>query len=363
MKRSIIFLALFVVIQLTNAQPVNIYVSPIGNDQNSGVSDNAPLATVQKALSNWAAIKTFGKTVSEANIILEGGTYQLAEPIRITPENGGSANSKLIIRSANNQKAVFNGAKKISGWKKTKNNIWVVAVPEAKDGSWNFSQLYLNGEQKTLARFPNEGFYTVTGFPDGGGDTDYQINAKRFEFRKGDINPMWKNLQDVHVIVYHFWSDSHQVINTIDSKTNIVTFKHESEKRFTDDFSNEGARYIVENVLEGLDLPGEWYLDRHKGLLYYMPMAGENMETAEVLAPVTKEFIRFEGSSNTNLVENVTLENIAFEYSNFVLPENDANDYQGSMTIPASVTAIAAKEIALKSCSFANLGSFAFDIQ
>jgi len=363
MKRSILFLLLIALAQLANAQSVTICVSPEGNDQNSGKSVEAPLATLQKALDNWAVMKKSNQTVSEAIISLAGGTYHLSEPVKITPENGGSEKSSLILRSADDQKAVFNGARKITGWKKAKNKLWMAQVPEAKEGKWLFNQLFVNGKQKTLARFPNEGFFTVARFPDGGGDIDYQTNAKRFEFKKGDIDPLWKNLKDVRVIVYHFWSDSHLVIDTVDSKTNIVGFKHESEKRFTDDFSNEGARYIVENVLEALDSPGEWYLDRHKGLLYYMPMPGENMETAEITAPVTKEFIRFEGASNRVPVENVTVENIAFEYSNFNLPENDANDYQGSMTIPASVTAIAARNITLKNCSFTNLGSFAFDIQ
>ncbi len=363
MKRSIFFLILFASIQLLKAQTVTFYVSPAGSDKNTGLSAEAPLATVQKALSNWEGLKASGKTISEVVFVLEGGTYQLAEPIRITPENGGSANSRLIIRSAGNQKAVFNGAKKISGWKKSKKNIWVAEVPEAKDGSWNFSQLYVNGTQKTLARFPNEGFYIVAGFPDGGEEIYYHQDCKRFQFKAGDIYPSWKNLKDVRVVVYHFWTDTHMVIDTIDQKSNIVSFKYAADKRFTDDFSNEGARYIVENVMEGLDSPGEWYLDRHKGLLYYMPMPGENMEIAEVLAPVTKEFIRFEGFSNTNLVENVSIENLAFEYSNFVLPENDANDLQAGMSIPAAVTAIRAKNITLTSCSFTNLGSFAFDIR
>jgi len=102
-----------------------------------------------------------------------------------------------------------------------------------------------------------------------------------------------------------------------------------------DDFSNEGARYIVENVFEGMDSPGEWFLDRHKGMVYYIPMPGEKMETAEVLAPVCAEFIRFEGDPLAKRVENITVENIDFEYSNFILPENDANDHQGSVTVPA----------------------------
>jgi hypothetical protein len=364
MKRNILLSwALVTLFRVADAQKITMYVSPDGNDKNAGKTPDAPLGTVQKALSNWAAIKANGTGISEISILLKGGTYQLTEPIRITPHNGGSASSKLFIRSVDNEKAVFNGAKKISGWKKSKNNIWVAAVPEAKAGTWNFSQLYVNGALKTLARFPNEGFFTVSGFPDGGEEVVFNTVTKRFEFQKGDINPQWKNLEDVQVVVYHFWTDTHMVIDTVDPKTRIVTFKHKSSKRFTDDFTRDGARYIVENVLEGLDRPGEWYLDRHRGLLYYMPLPGENMATSEVLAPFTKEFIRFEGASNRDLVENVTLENIAFKYSNFVLPENDANDYQASATIPASVTAIAAKNIALKNCSFTNLGNFAFDIQ
>ncbi len=363
MKRIIFLWALIALFQLAKAQQITIYVAPEGNDFNSGKTADAPLATVQKALSNWAAMKATGTGFSETNILLKGGTYQLTEPIRITPDNGGSASSKLFIRSADNQKAVFNGARKISGWKKYKKNIWVAVVPEVKNGTWNFSQLYVNGAQKTIARFPNDGFFSVSGFPDGGEEVVFNTGAKRFEFKKGNISPQWKNLEDVRVIIYHFWTDTHMVIDTVDAKKSIVTFKYKSSKRFTDDFTIDGARYIVENVLEGLDSAGEWYLDRRKGLLYYMPLPGENIETAEVLAPFTKEFIRFEGASNMNLVENVTLENIAFKYSNFVLPENDANDNQASATIPGSVTAIAAQNISLKNCAFTNLGSFAVDIQ
>lgn len=363
MRRSILFLLLFALAQLASAQSVNIYVSPTGNDQNSGKSDDAPLSTLQKALDNWAAIKKSGQTVSEVTILLAGGTYHLSEPVRITPENGGSENTTLIIRSADNQKAVFNGARKISGWKKTKNNLWMAPVAEAIDGKWLFNQLFVNGEQRTLARFPNEGYYKVAGFPDGGEEINYHKACKRFQFKAGDLNPKWKNIKDVRVIVYHFWTDTHLVIDTIDAKTNIVSFKHEADKRFTDDFSNEGARYIVENVFEGLDSPGEWFLDRHKGVVYYIPMPGENMETAEILAPVSKEFIRFEGDPLSKRVENVKIENINFEYSNFILPENDANDNQGSVTVPASVTAKGATNITMKGSSFMNLGNFAFDIQ
>ena len=75
-------------------------------------------------------------------------------------------------------------------------------VPEAKSGNWNFNQLFVNGAQKTLARFPNEGFYTVTGFPDGGEEIDYHQTCKRFQFKVGDNNwDEWhKKGKDTHSV-------------------------------------------------------------------------------------------------------------------------------------------------------------------
>jgi hypothetical protein len=78
-----------------------------------------------------------------------------------------------------------------------------------------------------------------------------------FEFKPGDIRADWTNLSDVEVIVYHFWTDSHLPIQTVDTVSNLVTFAHKAGKTFTDDFSEDGARYVVDNVFEGLDAPGE----------------------------------------------------------------------------------------------------------
>ena len=134
------------------------------------------------------------------------------------------------------------------------------------------------------ARRANEGCVAATG---RGDNVPYNTPSQRFGYRPGDLNPRW-HLADAKVIVYHFWTDTHLPIESIDDDSHIVTFQHKSGKRFTDDFSGDGARYIVENLFEALDAPGEWYLDRSKGVLYYRPLPGETMETAEVIAPVTR---------------------------------------------------------------------------
>ncbi len=87
MKRRILNLFLFVLIQFANGQSVTYYVSPKGSAQSTGISESTPLASVQKALSNWAGLKATGKAFTEAIILLEGETCQLAEPILITQEN------------------------------------------------------------------------------------------------------------------------------------------------------------------------------------------------------------------------------------------------------------------------------------
>ena len=40
-------------------------------------------------------------------------------------------------------------------------------------------------------------------------------------------------------------------------------------------FGDELARYYVDNLFEALTEPGEWYLDRHRGKLFYIPLPGE----------------------------------------------------------------------------------------
>ena len=55
-----------------------------------------------------------------------------------------------------------------------------------------------------------------------------------------------------------------------------------------------GDRYFVENVFEELDSPGEWYLNRQTGQLFYWPQA-ESSEKTEVVAPVLGRIVQTPG--------------------------------------------------------------------
>src|SRR2546430_1870752 len=70
----------------------------------------------------------------------------------------------------------------------------------------------------------------------------------------------------------------------------------------------------VENALELLDRPGEWYLDRSAGRVSYAPRPGEDLRTADVQAPRLETLL-----AGANL-SNVTFSGIQFAYATWLRP-------------------------------------------
>ena len=84
----------------------------------------------------------------------------------------------------------------------------------------------------------------------------------------------------------------------VDVKQRLVTFDRASLFTLDDEGYDSEPRptvYSVENVFEVLDTPGEWYLDRPQGRLYNLPRPGEDMQTAEVIAPRLTQVMRLFG--------------------------------------------------------------------
>ncbi len=338
------------------AQPQNFYVSLNGDDSNPG-TEKQPFQTIQKAIN-----ESVGKEVDF--ILIKEGVYQLNKPLVLRPEHSGTNRTDLKIKNFGNEKVCVSGGKKLEDWKKQKNGWWACDIPEVKSGEWKFRQIYVNGELRHRARKPNSGFLRVKGMPEGTPKTvNYHTDCQSFEFAEGAINPQWKNMDDVEVIVYHFWTDSHLPIKSIDQETNIVTFKHKAGKTFTDDFSEDGARYIVENVFEELDVPGEWYLDRKQGKCYYYPFPDEKINQTEIYAPVIDQLVRFDGDPEKGeFIKGIQFYDLEFCYTNWELPPGNSNDRQGSASVPAAISLTGVQNCSFAKCAFKNLGTWAFEI-
>ncbi len=76
----------------------------------------------------------------------------------------------------------------------------------------------------------------------------------------------------------------------------------------------------LENAIEMLDEPGEWYLNRHTGVLSYWPRPGEDLTRAQVIAPVVQNtLIRVAGTREKPVV-NLHFNGIHVEHVNWPLP-------------------------------------------
>lgn len=181
------------------AKTYSLYVSPSGNDAAAGNSPQSTLLTVRKAIEQARSVNDRPVT-----IFLRNGEYPMTEPLAFEPADSRTAENPLTIKPFENEKPILSGGRRISNWQKQEAGIWIAQIPEVKNGDWYFTQLFVNGQRRQRARIPNEGFLRVAGFPDGGRDVHYHTDCQRFEYKPGDIDPNWANIDDVDVIVYHF---------------------------------------------------------------------------------------------------------------------------------------------------------------
>ncbi len=267
------------------------YVAPGGSDTGAGTKDK-PFATLARARD--AVRQAKAKLKEPMKVLLRGGTYYIQEPVVFGPEDSPAADCPVIYEAYPGEKPVISGGRLITGWKRGEGESWTAEIPAVKEGKWYFRQLFVNGKRRGRARLPRQGLYKIA----AGADPP----KRAFKFKPGEINPKWRNLNDVEVVLLQFWTEGRLRIESIDEPANTVKFTGQAFRP-----TSWNCGWYVENVYEGLTQPGRWYLDRQTGVLYYWPLPGEKMEQLEVIAPVARHWIRLEGDYKTGkLVEHIT---------------------------------------------------------
>ncbi len=347
------------------------YVSPAGSDQAAGTA-SAPFASIERArdaVRDWRRANPGLK--EPVTIYLHGGVYRLTRTLEFTPEDSGSAQSPVVYRAAPGETPVISGGREITGWKMATvagKKLWTADLSEVRDGHWYFHQLWsglgMDGQRRTLARSPNQGFFRVSAVPDMDLKASYQIGQKRFQYAAGEI-ARWENLDDAEVVMMTFWLSVRRHIASVDESGRMVTLEYPNAFRLTDGFGNPPplARYYVENALELLDAPGEFYLNRKTGVIYYMPMPDETIGQTHLVAPVLERLMNVEGDPRTGrLVEHIHFRGIRFEHAEWWLPRNDPSAFyqrQGSAAVPGAIRFYGARNCAVEACTVAHVSQHA----
>jgi hypothetical protein len=346
---------------------MNFTVAPDGNDAWSGrlteanaARTDGPFATLERARDEVRRLKAAGPLAQPVDIRLRGGIYRVGRAIEFTPEDSGSAATPVTYAAYPGERPVISGGRPISGWRRGEGALWTADVPEARTGTWAFHQLFVNGQRRTRARTPNAGYlYTADILAPFDHSKWYtmDIEAKSgFVFRGNDIR-RWESLDDALVVIYHSWTTSMHFITAIDEAKREVRLAPKSLWPIGY-WWEYNTRYHVENIPEALDAPGEWYLDRQRGVLSYWPMAGEEMATADVVAPVVcQTLLSFRGEPEAGqFVEHLRFQGLSFQHADAYIARDMPLDQQGATERQPLVTAVGLRQTLIEDCELAHAG-------
>jgi len=274
------------------------YVAPNGSDANPG-DEAKPFATLARARGAIRQVKakSGGKVAAPVKVFVRGGKYFLDKTLVFTSDDSGTRESPVVYAAYPGEKPVLSGGRKITAWQPYKDKILQCSVPEAKGGKWRLNQLFCNGKRQVRARWPNTGWLPVEGPAEPG-------SFAAFKYQAGALPRHWAKPTQGEVFTRMKWGYTNLTpIQKIDEGRRSMTLTSgvcNMGRPPWNDPTHFGHGYgfffFVENLLEELDQPGEWCLDREEGKVYFWPPEGA-IASHEVVAPALDCLVSLRGAS------------------------------------------------------------------
>lgn len=337
-------------------------------------SENLTFKTIDEAKAYIASNPVYE---CDTYVFIKGGLYEITSPIVFEEKDSGGENSRIIYRSYDDDEVTITAGKRLdinkfamvtdfeilsrlpseSRGKVMQMNLAEQGITrEEIDFTSKFTsitagqdlrppRIYLNNHEQKIARYPNVGYKTIVGAidstarvidrnPDYGGRIVTDIdNLGRWE--KAAENG---NLFIEGYFMYR-WHGEWAKISAIDETERSLTLSCSANYGISE---TRGLGWAAVNLLEEIDIPGEWYIEPGTMTLYYYPpytltdndvfeitSVNKNLVTMNNVSNITFEDINFEksGSDYTqrldsvdggngiymNNVDNITIKNCRFE--------------------------------------------------
>ena len=374
------------------AEPAaRFYVAPNGSDRNPGTPAK-PFATVERARD--AVRRANGAMRADLGVEIAPGTYRLGQPLVFGPEDSGRNGYQVAYRAARGGEVVLSGGRRVEGWTRDEQGRY-----RARVDLDNFRQLWVNGRRATRARgaapagleFWGEHKAVIRPAAPGVIFGTLEVTAEA-GYRTTDTRlAEWRNPADMELGYYNSWSHMICRIDRVErdgDRARIVMAQPGFFLASRKGGVQAGLPAYLENALELLDQPGEWYFDRSTHTLYYLPREGEDMATAEVIAPALERLVEVRGTLDAP-VTNLRFEGITFAHATWLRPSQLGHpDVQADFILapenvyqrpehergftpvngecprsPANVLVEAARGVQFERCTFTALGGAGLDLQ
>ncbi|MFP4056631.1 MAG: right-handed parallel beta-helix repeat-containing protein [Candidatus Brocadiia bacterium] len=272
-------------------------------------SPASPFLTLEQARDAIQALKKQGPLPKGGVVVeLRGGAYPRSQALELKAEDSGTAEAPIVYRARPGEEVRLAGGREVTRWEKVTAPAVLERLPQearghvlqtdlAAQGIRDYGkltrrgfgqpmrpahmELFFDDQPMTLARWPNQGYARIAGLPKG--------KAARVFAYSGDRPQRWTDEPNawLYGYWYHDWADTYIAVEAIDPKARTITMAGQHRYGL-----RKGNRWRVLNVLAELDAPGEYYVDRQKGILYFWPPAP--IEEGRAVVSVAEGILRLE---------------------------------------------------------------------
>jgi hypothetical protein len=297
------------------AAPHTVHVAPHGDDAGDG-SRARPFASLARAQAAVRALKA-GAT-GPLNVELTAGTYRLRTPLVFTTEDSGSPSAPITWTAAPGAEVRLTGSVELRPtWRPWRNGILRAAVP----AGLRIDQFFVGGVRQIRARFPNfdpanplrdgRGYVAIADAPNRRPDPWVDYDPATFSPR------VWQNPTTgiLHGFQSHNWGNMQYRLAGVDRERHRLLLGEGGwqlqRAQGLGRGRNAASPIFVENLLEELDAPGEWFHDPATATLSWLPPAGLDPAATPLEAVVLANLIEVRGTAEAP-VRHLAFQGLSF---------------------------------------------------
>lgn len=312
------------------------YVSPGGDDANPGTLE-APFKTIDAARD---AVRRL-ECRHDVTVHLAAGRYQRKTPFELVEIDSGPMGQSIRYRGEEKGRVIMDGGRLITPdlcrpvtdpailarlqkgaiARIRQIDLKALGITEyGRLGPRGFArniepaplELFINGEPQAIARYPNAGEPHISmGKVIDRGSTprtkDFSARGGIFEYQNPRV-AKWAKASEWYISGFfcHGYAEDTIPVAKLDTKAGTLHTAYPHLYGFGG--RHKGMyRWYALNLLEEIDVPGEFCVDRKTGILYFY--APDDLETAQIQVSVMADpMVVMENASNVHF-ENITFEN------------------------------------------------------
>ncbi len=402
---TILFSLFTLVAKAEESKTLELYVAVDGSDTNTGTKES-PLATVAKARDVLREKRQKGELTNGATVYIREGIYSVLEQIKLEAQDSGTEENPIVYAAYPGEEVKFVGgvSKQLKEFSDiTDQSVLAKIAPEAegkvkvydlaslnielpeqvwigtysyykmmgvitgKNGGAASPEVFVNNQAMTLSRYPNEGSLTIAKIIEPGANPRLWEDDKKndpayvpegdgrvptpFTIQPNDKSHIsrWQSADDA--LLYgrwaYDWAGQTMPLGSVDVNAGTITSEYPSYYSVV-----VNQDFYIYNLLEELDIPGEYYIDRIAKKLYFYPLASMKGNDYVTLSLLEKDMWRFEGASHIK-IKNIDMD--AMRSKAVYAKDGEGIEIYGceiSNTAGVAVTMENMKKSGVKSCYF-----------